>query len=100
MKKLKTLLTFIAVLLAVFLGLWIVQDNPQQTAVILLGFPLLALPLGLWILVFFGAGLVLGFCLCYPAVFALQSKLKRSMRRERQLDNQLVEARDQQSSDT
>ncbi|HAD07899.1 MAG TPA: hypothetical protein DCF62_00315 [Porticoccaceae bacterium] len=99
MKKLKTLLTFVAVLLAVFLGLWIVQDNPAQTAVTLLGFPLLTLPLGLWILVFFGAGLALGLCLCYPAVFALQGKLKRSMRRERQLDDQLAEARDHPSSD-
>ena len=50
MKTFKTLLLFVAVLLAVFLGLWIVQDNPEQTAITLLGFPLWVMPLGLWIL--------------------------------------------------
>lgn len=99
MKTFKTLLLFVAVLLAVFLGLWIVQDNPEQTAITLLGFPLWVMPLGLWILVFFGVGLALGFCLCYPAMFVLQRKVKRSVRRERQLDDELAEVRKQQVSD-
>jgi len=99
MKALKTLLLFIAVLLAVFLGLWIVQDNPEQTAITLLGFPLWIMPLGLWLLAFFGAGLALGFCLCYPAVFFLQRKFKRSVRRERQLEKELAEVRNQHATD-
>ncbi|PCH52961.1 MAG: hypothetical protein COC20_01615 [Cellvibrionales bacterium] len=93
MKNIKLIFLILAVLVAVFIGAWVVQDNPFETSIILLGFPLAELPVGLWVLVFFISGLIAGACLSYPAIFNLQRRSRINIKRLRKLDAELIKAR-------
>ena len=93
MKKIKLIIILLAVLVAVFIGAWVVQDNAVETSIILLGFPLAKLPVGLWILAFFFSGVVAGVCLSYPAIFGLQRQSRQNIRRLQKLDAELIKAR-------
>ncbi len=99
MKKIKFIGLLIAALIAVFLGIWIVQDNALEMGVVLLGFPLLELPVGLWLLVFFLAGIGSGICLCYPTIFTQKQRFRKNLKRLQKLDAELSAARDQTSAD-
>lgn len=72
-----------------------VQDNPLETGILLLGFPLPELPIGLWVLAFFLTGVAAGVCLCYPTIFTLQRRSRLNIKRLQKLDAELSEVRNQ-----
>lgn len=73
---------FAALLIAFLLGAWFALENSASVAVSLFGFPLPALSLGVWLLLFTGLGVVLGFVFSLPPLLALKRRIKA---RERQL---------------
>ncbi len=80
MKSLKRLLYALILLLCLFMGLWLTQDNPQAVTVTLLGFSLPPLALGLWLVIALVGGVVLGMAASLPRLL----RLNRRLRRERQ----------------
>lgn len=88
-----------AALTVVFIGIWVVQDNALETAIVLLGFPLPALPIGLWVLAFFLTGVAAGVCLCYPTIFALQRRIRANIKRLQKLDAELSAVRGQSTAE-
>ncbi|MBV1930169.1 MAG: LapA family protein [Porticoccaceae bacterium] len=99
MKKIKLIGLVIAALIAVFIGIWVVQDNALEIGIVLLGFPLLELPIGLWVLVFFLTGVAAGVCLCYPTIFALQRRSRATIKRLQKMDAELSAARAQPTTE-
>ncbi len=77
MKKAKHLLQFLGILLCLFVGLWVAQDNAQPVEVRLVGFALPPLPLGLWLLIMLSAGVVLGMLASLPAMVRARSDRRR-----------------------
>lgn len=77
MKQLKKILIFFLLLLSIFLGLWLAQDNQQPVVVTLLGFPLESLPLGLWLVAMFAAGVVLGLLAGVPTILNISRKNRK-----------------------
>ncbi len=84
MTKLKRWIGLLLLLVGVLLGIWIVQDNPLEVAVTLLGFPLLQLPLGIWLLAAFLAGSVLSYVFGLPSFFGQRAQARR-LRRQLEL---------------
>lgn len=88
-----------AALTVVFTGIWVVQDNALETAIVLLGFPLPELPIGLWVLAFFLTGVAAGVCLCYPTIFTLQRRARANIKRLQKLDAELSLVRAQATAE-
>lgn len=84
MTKIKQLTGLLLILIAIFVGAWTVQDNPASQAVILFGFPLPELPLGVWLLAAFLVGAVLCFVTSWPSLFQSAYRLRHL---RRQLEN-------------
>ncbi len=99
MKNIKLIVTLVVVLAAVFIGAWVVQDNALKTGLVLLGFQLAELPVGLWVLVFFFCGVVVGVALCYPANFALKRQSRQLVKKLQKLDVELSLARNESAAD-
>ena len=77
MKRLKRIILGLIVILFLFLGLWIAQDNPQTVDVILLGFALKPLSLGMWLLITLAVGVVLGMLASLPVIFRNDAENRR-----------------------
>ena len=90
----KRIVMVVPIVIAIFIGVWVVQDNPVETDIMLLGFPVGKLPLGLWMLVFFLGGLIAGLCLSYPTIFGLKRQAKRKNKILKTYENNLVKARE------
>lgn len=75
------LLRFLGWLLAIsavtVLGVWLVQDNSVETRLVLLGFPLGSLPLGIWIALAFLLGVLAAILATLPAVAGARLRLRR-----------------------
>lgn len=82
MKTLVRWLKLAAVLLAFVLGAWFALENSVGVQVMLLGWYLPTLPLGVWLLIFAVFGVLLGFGFSSLPLFRLRRQLKA---RERQL---------------
>ncbi len=83
MTKVKRWIGLLLLLICVLIGIWIVQDNPQEVPVTLLGFHLLQLPLGIWLLAAFLAGSVLSYLVSLPGSLGQRAQARRL---QRQLD--------------
>ncbi len=92
MRKIKLILLVALLLVAVCIGAWFVQDNSSLTDVVLLGFHLGIMPVGIWMLVFFLSGAAVGIALSYPAIFGLKRQSRRSLKMLRKLENDLGKA--------
>lgn len=68
MKRIKSILLGLAVLVCIFLGLWLTQDNPQLVNVSVLGFQLAPLPLGFWLLITLVSGILIGMLASMPMI--------------------------------
>jgi len=77
MKRLKTILLTLVVILCIFAGLWIAQDNPQPVALRLLGFPVGEIPVGLGLLVVLALGALLGLIASGPTILRLRAENRR-----------------------
>lgn len=75
------LLRFLGWLLAIsavtVLGVWLVQDNSVETRLVLLGFPLGSLPLGIWLALAFLLGVLAAILATLPAVAGARLRLRR-----------------------
>ncbi len=74
----KKILAVAVLLLFVFVGLWTAQDNTATVVVALLGFPVTGWSIGLWLVVAFGAGVVVTLLATLPLAWraaALRRKL-------------------------
>ncbi len=77
MTFLKRAVFALLLLLCLFLGLWITQDNPQSVAVSFLGFAMPELPLGLWLVISLAFGVVIGMLASLPALLRSSRRLRR-----------------------
>ena len=80
MTKVKRWIGLLSLLICVLIGIWIVQDNPLEVPVTLLGFPLLQLPLGIWLLAAFLAGSVLSYIVSLPGTLGQRAQARRLQR--------------------
>lgn len=71
MKKLKRALLYAGVVICLFLGLWIAQDNPQEVTITLLGFELGMVPVGLTLVISLATGVILGMLASLPVILRL-----------------------------
>jgi|TARA_R110000822_G_scaffold59736_7_gene148825 uncharacterized integral membrane protein len=71
MVLLKKLLWLLVALAAVWLGIWVVFDNPEPVAFRLFGFDLGLLPGGLLLLAAFAIGCITGLIVSIPALVRL-----------------------------
>ena len=83
MTKVKRWIGLLLLLACVLIGIWIVQDNPLEVSVTLLGFSLPQLPLGTWLLAAFLAGSVLSYVVSLPGSLGQRAQARRL---QRQLD--------------
>ena len=74
LKKLWWLLIAIA---AIWLGIWVVVDNPDPVAFKLFGFETKPLPGGLWLLATFAVGFVVALVASSPALVKLNHRVRR-----------------------
>lgn len=74
LKKLWWLLIAIA---AIWLGIWVVVDNPDPVAFKLFGFETKPLPGGLWLLATFAVGCVVALVASSPALVKLNHRVRR-----------------------
>lgn len=72
----------VMLLIAFLLGAWFALENNSAVAVSLFGLSLPALSLGVWLLLFTGLGVLLGFVFGVWPILALKRRLRA---RERQL---------------
>ena len=80
MSKIKRWIGLLLLLTFVLMGVWIVQDNPLEVVVTLLGFSLVELPLGICLLAAFFAGSVLSYVVSLPGSIQQQSRSRRLQR--------------------
>ena len=69
------------ILISLFIGLWIAQDNPDTELVTLFGFPLGGISIGLWLLLAFAVGILAGLAATLPLIWRLTAA-NRALRRE------------------
>jgi len=80
MTKIKRWIGLLSLLICVLIGIWTVQDNPLEVPVTLLGFPLLQLPLGIWLPAAFLAGSVLSYIVSLPGTLGQRAQTRRLQR--------------------
>ncbi len=80
MTKVKRWIGLLLLLVCVLIGIWIVQDNPLEVPVTLLGFSLQQLPLGIWLLAAFLAGSVLSYVVSLPGSVSQRAQARRLQR--------------------
>ena len=80
MTKIKRWIGLLLLLVCVLIGIWVVQDNPLEVPVTLFGFPLLKLPLGIWLLAAFFAGSVLSYAVGLPGSLGKKAQCRRLRR--------------------
>ena len=90
MSFLKKILFFLLTIICLILGAWIVLDNAEPVAVVLLGFPISSVPVGIWLLAALLAGCLLGLLASWATVY-------RQKAHNRYLQKQLVKLRQQGS---
>src|SRR5690606_35087478 len=71
------LLYGVLLVLGLFGGLWVAQDNPGQVSVTLLGFPVGAQSLGVWLLLAFFLGVIIGLLATLPLLWRLRRAVRR-----------------------
>ncbi len=59
------------------LGFWLVLDNGEETPLVLLGFPLGSLPLGIWLAAAFLLGVVAALIATWPVVASARLRRRR-----------------------
>ncbi len=94
LRKLCLLLLAVA---AIWLGFWVVFDNPDPVSFKLFGFDLWSLPSGLWLLSFFAVGCFSGVLFSAPAVIRLK---RRARVLKKQLDKHKASEIHKHSSST
>lgn len=70
----------VAISAVAVLGVWLVQDNSAETSLVLLGFPLGSLPLGIWLALAFLLGVLAAMLATLPAVTGARLRLRRLQR--------------------
>lgn len=82
MRPLRFLAWLLAALATAVLGIWIAQDNSAQTAVVVLGFSLGSLPLGIWLMLAFLAGVLASLLASAPGMVGLRLRVRRLQKRQ------------------
>lgn len=77
MRPLRFLGWLLAISAVTVLGVWLVQDNSTETRLVLLGFPLGSLPLGIWLALAFLLGVLAAILATLPAVAGARLRLRR-----------------------
>ncbi len=77
MNKIKKIGWVVIVLLAVLVGCWVVLENPEAITVKLFGFEVLTMPAGLWLLIAFAMGCLVGVLATTPALAKTSSRAKK-----------------------
>lgn len=82
MRRIKNILMWALILLGIFVGIWIALDNSQVVEVQLLGFSLPSMSLGLWLVIVFVAGVLLGLLASLPMIATSRSESRRLKRNQ------------------
>ena len=77
MKRLKLLFMMIVVLICAVIGIWFAQDNSALVGIIVFGFDLGSLPLGICLIVTFCLGVLMALFATVVPVLRVQRKNKR-----------------------
>jgi uncharacterized integral membrane protein len=77
MALLKKLWWLLIAIIAIWLGVWVVIDNPEPVTFKLFGFDTKPLPSGLWLLATFAIGCVVALLASSPALIRLGHRVKR-----------------------
>ncbi|MGV6806913.1 MAG: lipopolysaccharide assembly protein LapA domain-containing protein [bacterium] len=77
MGAIKKLLVVLLAILSILLGASVMLENPQTLSVVLLGYPVNDVPLGVWLLGALLVGGVAGILVSLPPLIALKAKNKR-----------------------
>ena len=93
MRLLRFLGWLVAAPLAVLMGIWLVQDNSAQTPLVLLGFPIGSLPLGIWLLLTFLAGVLAAILASFPVLVRLRWRARRLQQEPKELRGDVGAAR-------
>lgn len=80
MRWLRMLILVVLVLAVALLGIWVAQDNSTEVPLVLLGFPLGSLPLGLWLMLAFLTGVILAVLASLPTLIGLRLRARRLQR--------------------
>ena len=80
MTKVKRWIGLLLLLICVLIGIWVVQDNPQEVPVTLLGFSLRQLPLGIWLLAAVLVGSVLSYIVSLLGSLRQRAQARRLQR--------------------
>lgn len=77
MGRVKVLLWALLALPVAAIGIWFVQDNSAPVPVVLLGFPLGELPLGIWLALTFLTGVLAALLTTVPVVGGARLRIRR-----------------------
>ncbi len=77
MRRVKTVFWVLLALPFAGIGVWFVQDNNTNVSLVLLGFPLGELPLGIWLTLTFFVGVLAAVLATLPALGAARLRYRR-----------------------
>jgi uncharacterized integral membrane protein len=77
MRRAKTLLWVLLALPAIGIGIWFTQDNSAPVSPVLFGFPLTQLPLGIWLILAFMAGVLISVLATVPSLAVARARQRR-----------------------
>ncbi len=77
MRQLRFIGWLVAVPVVALMGIWLVQDNSAPVSLVLLGFPVGSLPLGVWLLLAFLAGVLAAMLASFPLLVRLRLRERR-----------------------
>lgn len=77
MLTVKRLLLSLLLLFCVLLGIWVARDNQASAELVLFGFPIGDLSLGVWLLLALFAGVLLGIASSLPPILRLRRERRR-----------------------
>lgn len=80
MRRAKTLSWVLLALPTLGVGIWLTQDNSTPVTPVLFGFPLAALPLGVWLLLSFLAGVLAALLATLPTLGVTRARQWRLAR--------------------
>jgi uncharacterized integral membrane protein len=89
-RRVKALFGALLALPVAGIGIWFAQDNSAPVPLVLLGFPLGELPLGIWLTLAFFVGVLAAVLATLPALAAARLRLRRL---ERELARLRIDAK-------
>jgi uncharacterized membrane protein YciS (DUF1049 family) len=92
-KWIKRLIFLILLIIAIVMGMVFTSENNQQLSLVILGYTLPELTLGLWLVLTFLLGCILGLILCTVSLFIRGQSVNSKNRQIKRLEQELQQLR-------